>query len=65
MIDSCSQTWHTLVPLTDPTYKLACELHEGKIFIVGGKDLSNNAVNTVNILDPETETWLNLGTKLV
>jgi N-acetylneuraminic acid mutarotase len=57
--DPATDTWQTLTPLPTPRYKVATNIVDGKIYVIGGHSMSNlyKTENVVEVYDPITNSW--------
>lgn len=49
--------WQTLAPMPAMRQELATAVLNGKIFVIGGYDVDGNSTATVEIYDPNNDTW--------
>ena len=52
-----ADTWETASPLPSPLSYHASVNIDGKIYVLGGRDLAEFSFNTVQLYDPLTDTW--------
>jgi hypothetical protein len=46
-----------MASLSSPRYRHAAAVWEDKLYLIGGKDVEENYVTSVEVFDPETESW--------
>ncbi|MFA5364835.1 MAG: kelch repeat-containing protein [Candidatus Bathyarchaeia archaeon] len=53
-----NDSWTTKTPIPTPVYGYASAVIDNKIYIIGGRDISRNAIyNLTQIYDTDTDTW--------
>ena len=55
-LDTGTGRWHRLPRLPHPRYAHTVTLHEGELWVVGGRD-AGGPIAAIDVLDPETGTW--------
>ena len=50
-------TWLTLAPMPSQRQELATAVLLGKIYVIGGYDANGVSTNTVEVYNPNTDTW--------
>ncbi|HEX4976448.1 MAG TPA: kelch repeat-containing protein [Nocardioides sp.] len=56
VLDTRTGRWKDLPPLPHPRYAHTVTLHDGKIYVVGGRD-QDGPVSAVDVFDPVRRTW--------
>ena len=51
-------SWETKSPVLTDRHSLAVAEANGKIYAMGGRDSNNQHLNTVEVYDPATDTWV-------
>lgn len=54
---SVGDNWSTRSPLHSPRFGSGAAALNGRIYVVGGIDISLHALSTIDIFDPETNSW--------
>lgn len=54
-LDLETMTWQRLTPPPVPVFECAVVALDGKIYVIGGKDLDGNVLNKVWVYDPQAE----------
>ena len=54
---SAGDNWSTRSPLDGPRFGLGAAALNGRIYVVGGTDISLQALSATDIFDPETKSW--------
>ncbi len=63
--DPLTDTWTTKAPMKTPRSAFATAVYDGKIYVIGGyagadsHHPNNSYLNSVEMYDPETDTWTN------
>lgn len=55
--DPATGAWKELPPLPAPRYEAKAIVHDGKIFVIGGREEGWQASHRVDVFDPATNTW--------
>jgi hypothetical protein len=58
--DPVTDTWIQKADMITPRYYLAADAANGLIYAVGGYDINNNALATVELYVPERDVWLDV-----
>jgi hypothetical protein len=51
------EAWTNCTFMPTPRHNVICEFFEGKVFAIGGEDNSKDALRTVEVYDPATNSW--------
>jgi glucose/arabinose dehydrogenase len=49
--------WNAIAPMITPRGGATAQVLNGDIYVIGGMDANGQSVNTVEIYDPDTNTW--------
>src|SRR5437899_396647 len=56
-LKACDGVWRELTRMPSMRQELSTAVLDGKIFVIAGFDSSGTSTNTVEVYDPETDTW--------
>lgn len=61
VLDTDTGEWRDLPPLPHARYAHTATLHDGKVYVIGGRDLDGE-IAEVDVFDPRTDRWETLDT---
>src|SRR6266542_3897347 len=56
-LDACEGIWRELARMPSMRQEVSTAAFEGKIFVLAGYDSRGLSTDTVEVYDPETDTW--------
>src|SRR5437870_9109288 len=56
-LEACDGIWRELARMPSMRQELSTAVLDGKIFVIAGFDSGGLSTNTVEIYDPQTDTW--------
>src|SRR5262249_61345512 len=56
-IQACDGTWRELARMPSMRQEISTAVLDGKLFVIAGFDSSGVSTDTVEVYDPDTDTW--------